>query len=198
MDSDDQPQLPLIERLVAMEAKLEAFIQQGLAERITRLEDLLPLISDIDRYQRLQTLLKTGKLWQADQETLAVMLEVAGTDDWESLTPETAGKFPCGPLRIIDRLWTTYSGGRFGFSIQLRLYQEAGGSLATALGQDLDKLQHLGDRVGWRHQDQSQPLDQATPSLEDPIGCYPRIWWASPYGTKMANYFLVRLFNCEL
>jgi hypothetical protein len=181
-----------------MEAKLEAFIQQGLAERIARLEDVLPLISDVERYQRLQNLLKTGKLREADQETLEVLLEVVDTSDWESLTPQAVRLFPCRVLRIIDRLWTTYSGGRFGFSIQLRLYQEEGGSLATALAQDLTLLEKLGDWVGWRQQNQWKTTDQATHNLTDPMGCYPLLWWNSPYGTKMVNYFLVRLFSCEL
>ncbi|MFZ4640010.1 MAG: GUN4 domain-containing protein [Nodosilinea sp.] len=194
----DHPQPDLMERLDAMEAKLEAFIQQGLAERIARLEDVLPLIADVERYQRLQNLLKTGKLREADEETLEVILEVAGTADRETLTPDAVSHFPCPVLRIIDRLWTTYSGGRFGFSVQLRLYQEVGGSLETALAQDLAMLKNLGDRVGWRQQNEWKTLDQATHNLDDPIGCYPLIWWDSPYGAKMVNYFLVRLFSCNL
>ncbi len=194
----DHPQPDWMERLDAMEAKLEAFIQQGLAERIARLEDVLPLITDVERYQRLQNLLKTGKLREADQETLEVILEVAGTTDREALTPDAVSHFPCPALRIIDQLWTTYSGGRFGFSVQLRLYQEVGGSLETALAQDLAMLRNLGDRVGWRQQDEWKTLDQATHNLDDPIGCYPLIWWDSPYGAKMVNYFLVRLFSCNL
>jgi hypothetical protein len=194
---DSQEYLDLITRLEAIEAKLEAFIQQGLVERIARLEDVLPLITDVDRYQRLQNLLKTGKLREADEETLAVILQQAGTDDREELTPEAVRRFPCSVLRVIDRLWITYTGGRFGFSVQRRLYQEVGGSLETALAQDGAFLRKLGDRVGWRQDDQWKTLDQATYTLDDPAGCYPVIWWDSPYGAKMVNYFLVRLLTCE-
>jgi len=195
---DSQQYLDLITRLEAMEAKLEAFIQQGLAERITRLEDALPLITDVDRYQRLQNLLKTGKLREADEETLAVILQQAAAADREELTPEAVKRFPCSVLRVIDRLWITYTGGRFGFSVQRRLYQEVGGSLETAIAQDGELMKKLGDRVGWRQDSQWKTLDQATHSLEDPVGCYPVIWWDSPYGAKMVNYFLVRLLTCEL
>ncbi len=195
---DNQQYLDLITRLEAMEAKLEAFIQQGLAERITRLEDALPLITDVDRYQRLQNLLKTGKLREADEETLAVILQQAAAADREELTPEGVKRFSCSVLRVIDRLWITYTGGRFGFSVQRRLYQEVGGSLETAIAQDGELLKKLGDRVGWRQDDQWKTLDQAPHSLEDPVGCYPVIWWDSPYGAKMVNYFLVRLLTCEL
>ena len=51
-------------------------------------------------------------------------------------------------LRVIDRLWTTYTGGRFGFSVQLKIYQDVGGTLETAIAQDLDMLRRLADRVG--------------------------------------------------
>ncbi|MEB3312866.1 MAG: GUN4 domain-containing protein [Cyanobacteriota bacterium] len=195
---DSQEYLDLITRLEAMEAKLEAFIQQGLVERIARLEDVLPLITDVDRYQRLQNLLKTGKLREADEETLGVILQQAGTSDREELTPEAVKRFSCSVLRVIDRLWITYTGGRFGFSVQRRVYQEVGGSLETALAQDGALLRKLGDQVGWRQDDQWKTLDQATYTLDDPVGCYPVLWWDSPYGAKMVNYFLVRLLTCDL
>ena len=194
---DEQPQ-EIASRLQAVEAKLEALIQQGLTERIARLEDALTLVTDVERYQRLQQLLKTGKLLEADHETLHVLLQEAGTPEREDLTPDAVKKFPCSVLRIIDRLWTTYTGGRFGFSVQLRLYQEVGGTLESAISQDLTLLRHLGDQVGWREQGQWKTIDQAPHSLTDPIGCYPVIWWDSPYGAKMVNYFLVRLLTCEL
>lgn len=202
MDGHDEPRddqfQALAVRLSAMESKLEAFIQQGLAERIARLEDALSLVTDIERYQKLQQLLKTGKLLEADHETLHVLLQEAGTPDREDLTPDAVKDFPCSVLRVIDRLWTTYTGGRFGFSVQLRLYQEVGGTLETALSQDLTLLRRLGDEVGWHNNDQWKTIDQAPHSLNDPVGCYPVIWWDSPYGAKMVNYFLARLFTCEL
>jgi hypothetical protein len=188
----------LTARMAAMEAKLEAFIQQGLAERIARLEDALTLVTDVERYQNLQRYLKTGKLLAADEETVRVILQEAGTPNREDLTPDAVRQFPCSVLRVIDRLWVTYTGGRFGFSVQLQLYQAVGGTLESAIAQDALKLQQLGEQVGWRAGDQWKSLDQARHDLNDPVGCYPVIWWDSPYGTKMVNYFLARLFTCDL
>jgi len=188
----------LVTRLTAMEAKLEAFIQQGLAERIARLEDALTLVTDIERYQQLQLYLKTGKLLEADEETVRVILQEAGTSNREDLTPDAVRRFPCSVLRVIDRLWVTYTGGRFGFSVQLNIYQRVGGTLESAIAQDTQRLQQLGEQVGWRAEGEWKTLDQARHDLSDPVGCYPVIWWDSPYGTKMVNYFLARLFTCEL
>lgn len=197
MDGEEsQPELAA--RLEALEARLEGFIQQGLSERIARLEDALTLVTDVERYQPLQLLLKTGKLREADEETVRVILQQAGTPNREDLTPDAVRQFPCSVLRIIDRLWTTYSGGRFGFSVQLQVYQASGGTLESAISQDTAALNRLGEQVGWRSNAQWKNLDQARYDLNDPLGCYPVVWWDSPYGAKMVNYFLSRLFTCGL
>lgn len=41
-----------------------------------------------------------------------------------ALQPEDIKKFPCSSLKAIDQLWTQYSGGYFGFSVQSRIYEE--------------------------------------------------------------------------
>ena len=194
----ERSQEELIARLEDLEARVESFIQQGLTERIARLEDALTLVTDVERYQPLQRLLKTGKLQAADEETVRVILQEAGTLSREDLTPDAIRQFPCSVLRVIDRLWTTYTGGRFGFSVQLKLYQAVGGTLESALAQDTAVLNRLGEQVGWRRNNQWKTVDEAQHNLEDPIGCYPVIWWDSPYGAKMVNYFMARLFTCNL
>ena len=188
----------LMARLEGLETRLEGFIQQGLTERVARLEDALTLVTDVERYQPLQRLLKTGKLREADEETVRVILQEAGTPDREDLPPDAILKFPCSVLRVVDRLWITYTGGRFGFSVQLQLYKAVGGTLESAIAQDTALLNRLGDRVGWRQNNQWRTHDQARHDLDDPVGCYPVIWWDSPYGDKMVNYFLTRLFTCGL
>ncbi|MFM6222650.1 MAG: GUN4 domain-containing protein, partial [Dolichospermum sp.] len=54
--------------------------------------------------------------------------------------------FPCADLRTIDKLWVKYSDGRFGFSVQKRIYQGLGGT--RKYNEEIwDKF---GDKVGWR------------------------------------------------
>ncbi len=52
----------------------------------------------------------------------------------------------CGrdDLRTIDQLWVKYSQGRFGFSVQKKIWLQCGGKV------DYDTECELGDRVGWR------------------------------------------------
>ncbi|MFM6271628.1 MAG: GUN4 domain-containing protein, partial [Dolichospermum sp.] len=73
-------------------------------------------------YRKLRDLLKAGKWKEADEETLRVMLAVARErEGW--LNVESIDNFPCADLRTIDQLWVKYSDGRFGFSVQKRIYQ---------------------------------------------------------------------------
>lgn len=78
-------------------------------------------------YTRLRDLLAAGQWKEADRETQAVMLEAAGQDEEDSLKleEEDIKNFPCTDLRTIDHLWVKYSQGRFGFSIQQRIWQRS-------------------------------------------------------------------------
>ncbi|NET56211.1 MAG: CHAT domain-containing protein [Symploca sp. SIO2E6] len=95
-------------------------------------------------YTRLRDLLAAGKWKDADQETARVMLLAAGQKQRGFLRQEDLEKFPCEDLRTIDQLWVTYSNGRFGFSVQKKIWLEAGGKL------DYETECKLGDQLGWR------------------------------------------------
>ncbi|MCW6049137.1 GUN4 domain-containing protein [Lyngbya sp. CCAP 1446/10] len=97
-------------------------------------------------YRQLDRLLASGKWKEADEETANKMLEVAGRTEEGWLRSEDIDRFPCADLRTIDQLWVKYSNGRFGFSVQKRIYESLGGT-----GKDDEKIwKAFGDRVGWR------------------------------------------------
>ncbi|MEG3835903.1 serine/threonine-protein kinase [Microcoleus sp. Z1_C3] len=95
-------------------------------------------------YTRLRDLLAAGKWKEADEETLKVMLKAARQEKEGWFTKESIENFPCDDLRTIDQLWVKYSQGRFGFSVQKKIWLEVGGKV------DYDTECKLGDRVGWR------------------------------------------------
>lgn len=86
---------------------------------------------DLD-YSKLQDLLKAGKWKEADQETLLLMLKAANRENEEYLNIESVENFPCADLYTIDNLWSKYSSGQFGFSLQKEIWRNVGGEL----GQD--------------------------------------------------------------
>ncbi len=96
-------------------------------------------------YTNLRDLLVAKKWKEADEETARVMLKVAGMEKKGWLNTESIEKFPCEELRTIDQLWVKCSNGRFGFSVQKRIYQSLGGTS----GYDEKVWNKFGDRVGW-------------------------------------------------
>ncbi|MDJ0554174.1 MAG: GUN4 domain-containing protein [Microcoleaceae cyanobacterium MO_207.B10] len=181
-------------RLSKIEAKLEQISQiLGLSERVSQLEENLMLVTDVQRYSKLQELLAAAKWQEADAETFNVLLDVAQRQDLESFTPEDVSKYPCHSLKVIDKLWIKYSKGRFGFTVQKRIYESVGGGGAY----DRKVMDKYGDIVGWRVNNKWQEYDHLNFTLEAPVGCHPSGWWYSPFGGIIVNQFLSRLVSCN-
>ena len=181
---------PAIEQKHALQARIATLEQQ--------LERVLEILSDEYRFGKLRSLLAEGDWKAADLETTRVMVEIAGSDTLEEIAPDAIKSFPCSAIAVIDNLWLKYSKNRFGFSHQLRIYLEEGGSLDAIRSQDVDFLQRTSAKIGWRKNGVSVEYDDYNFSLEAPIGGLPSDWWHSPYGAKMANFFMSRLISCDL
>ncbi|MBO1050731.1 MAG: protein kinase [Dolichospermum sp. DET73] len=97
-------------------------------------------------YRKLRDYLAQGKWKEADDQTKRVMLAVAKREKEGWLDVESIDNFPCEDLRTIDQLWVKYSDGKFGFSVQKRIYKGLGGTREYNSG-IWDKF---GDKVGWR------------------------------------------------
>lgn len=125
-------------------------------------------------YRKLRDLLKAGKWKEADGETLAVMLKAAVREKEGWLDKSSIDNFPCTDLRTIDQLWVKYSKGRFGFSVQKRIWESVGGKTGAY---DYEIAKKFGDRVGWyvKKKDIWKYLDDLTFSLNAPGGHLPRV-----------------------
>ncbi|TVP59426.1 MAG: NACHT domain-containing protein [Nodularia sp. (in: Bacteria)] len=79
-----------------------------------------------EQYRQLLEHLIAGNWQEADEETAKMMLKVANRELEGYLDVDAIEKFPCSDLRTIDQLWVQYSEGRFGLSVQKRIYEEQG------------------------------------------------------------------------
>ena len=96
-------------------------------------------------YDQLEELLKQRDWKQADERTSELMVKAAGTKGY--LDSSSLQNFPCTDFREIDRLWVKYSDGRFGFSVQKRIWERVGGKPGE---DDGEIYKRYGDLVGWR------------------------------------------------
>ena len=99
-------------------------------------------IADVSvNYRRLEQLLE-GQQWiQADLETDRVILMAAEQQQQETLDLAAIQSLACSDLETVDRLWTQHSQGRFGFSIQRPIWEQAS---------EGDRFQNFTEAVGWR------------------------------------------------
>lgn len=171
---------------------------EQLEERIASLEEKLLRVSNVYRYENLQNLLKQGKWLEADKETVRLILAIAGQTEIENLRPSEIEHIDCSELQVIDRLWRNYSDDRFGFSVQVKTYQDLGGSEQTTIEQNSELIAKWGDRLGWRENGNWLKCSDLDYSENAAKGGLPGLWWNSPYGSKMTNYFLARLLNCQI
>ncbi|WP_414563217.1 MULTISPECIES: GUN4 domain-containing protein [unclassified Anabaena] len=79
-----------------------------------------------EQYRQLLEHLAAGNWREADEETAKMMLKVTKREREGFLDVDAIEKFPCSDLRTIDQLWVQYSEGRFGLSVQKRIYEEQG------------------------------------------------------------------------
>jgi hypothetical protein len=105
-------------------------------------------------YSKLEEFLKAGKWKEADEETNALMLKAANREKDGVLDDASIQDFPCEVLSEIDRLWVDSSGGKFGFSVQKKIYESCGGK---ADGEFNTAIDCFADRVGWRGTGQTAP-----------------------------------------
>lgn len=138
--------------------------RQFLADRFPN--GCVPLNSarDID-YRLLQELLVEQDFQTADSLTRQKMCELAGEGAIarKYVYFTEVATFPIEDLRTIDALWRVYSEGKFGFSVQRKLW--------ISVGEDFPKL---WPKIGWKNgNDWTKYPEGFIWTLDAPIGHLP-------------------------
>jgi len=159
-------------------------------------------------YRKLCDLLKAGKWKEADKETAHRMLEAVGRKENDCILLEEIQSFPCKDLNIIDHLWVHYSQGRFGFSVQKKIWQDYGSPIGGEKDWDRFCIE-----VGWQTSDAKAYLNysdlkfdiEESPTGELPLPCTQpsqiqlsdyNIWGGLGLGEEVA-FIAQRLMECN-
>jgi DNA-binding Xre family transcriptional regulator len=135
-------------------------------------------------YDRLRNLLAIGKWREADEETRSLILCLVCREIEGSLRARDINKLPSQDLQTIDKLWVKYSGGRFGFSVQKRLWQDVVGSRSNP---GYGTLRRFGERVGWYVKGSWLSWSNLSFSVDSaPIGYLPTTSFII-YGNRLLN-----------
>jgi hypothetical protein len=118
------------------------------------------------KFEELERLLKARKWREADKETASIifkpLLEKVREFSLYYHLDNYIQTFSGEELRHINNLWFNYSQGRFGFSVQRRLWREVDGDYEA-----------FGDCVGWRVEDNWIYYSDITYSQKAPPGHLP-------------------------
>ncbi len=144
-------------------------------------------------YNKLRDYLAQGKWKEADEETARVMLAVAKREKEGWLDDKSIDNFPCADLRTIDQLWVKYSDGKFGFSVQKRIYQGFGGTRKY----DREIWDKFGDKVGWRKGGDWLYYTDITFDKKAPEGHLP-VWVGLGVSGLRAGCLFSRVETCKL
>ena len=167
--------------------------------------DAVPLESERgSNYQGLRRLLQQQQWYRADQATnqlIEAMCRTVGGGVDEDAVKE----LPCADLRTIDRLWVAASGGKFGFSVQRKIWLELGITNLDVDNVEDVELDKFRDAVGWLLREKhisyrKSPFDLSTA----PNGHFPRWGWEAPahwgwhYGSVIAATAFQKAKICNL
>ena len=155
-------------------------------------EDQIELNID---FNSLETLLINQEWYSADLETNRLMLEITNRSyqhikEWALSHPlqdnvsdrvwlrRAIDRVMSKDWQAVDHLWVKHSSGRFGFSIQLRIWMDLGAILGEdyeiygdRLGGELNCK--FAERVGWQAQTLEDEIPQLTYNLQAPEGHLP-------------------------
>ena len=178
----------------------QSFSQRHPSTVPTSLPDNLTSVVGMD-YGTLRDLLADGKWKDADIKTRTILLQIANREKEGWLEVEHIKTFPCEDLRTIDQLWVKYSNGRFGFSVQRRIYSE----LWQIYSDFYKTWGAFGDRIGWRVESKWLSYKQLTFTLSASEGHFPGVfvrWQGGCFNYWRGDSQLLSLFSrieaCEL
>jgi len=93
-------------------------------------------------YELLRDLLEAGEWEKADDETRLKLIQMAGPDaearGWVYFTE--VKNIPAADLQTVDNLWSSYSKGRFGYSVQKKAWVKSR-KVWTKFFQEIDWVQ---------------------------------------------------------
>jgi len=139
------------------------------APTVTLMDVQRSAVATNSKYQTLEALLKAGEWKQADQETYRLMITTVGKEAGQWFNRADLENFPCEDLKTLDQLWVKYSNGKWGFSVQKKIWQECGSPMTYN-----DEWEKFGDRVGWRKDGNWIELNHFTFDLQlSPPGEFP-------------------------
>jgi uncharacterized protein YjbI with pentapeptide repeats len=159
-----------------------------------------------DAYSELYNLLSARKWSQADRETAYLICKAIGLEFPDMIEEHELVLLSCKDLEIIDLLWSHFSGGRFGFRIQNKIWQ----SLSSSYTYSIQTYKQFYNLTSWDEETGLEGINFFPSPLDIdrlPAGYFPALGlWPSLYGvfiygqgsTHEFSALYARIKSCKL
>lgn len=147
-----------------------------------------------ESYRKLEEFLAAKKWQAADLKTLELMLKITNREK-ETYLIEQGRSFPCTDLQTINDLWFKYSDGRFGFSVQEKIWESMGFQPGAY---NYKNFFQLAERVGWRRNGQWIKYNNLNFSINAPEGHLPVRIIAEEWDVSIRNPKRTRVASMEV
>ena len=134
-------------------------------------------------YGKLQYFLAVQKWQEADMETWGVLCDALRKRRKSYFFRDDIDNLPCEDLLTIDRLWVKYSQGKFGFSVQKKIYE----SVNEDYGKFCSQVGWLTYNMHFRHQGYKFRNWASVGHLPSRIWSGGKKWWS--HAEAMARKF---------
>ena len=164
---------------------------EGLIKNNWTIDHLISSVFQVD-YWGLRKLL-INKEWQyADEQTKVIILKIANRESQQNLDNQSIKNFSAKDLFTVDQLWVKYSDGKFGFSVQKKIFE--------SLNQDKEVF---AEKVGWKKKAgllrtflSEKSYNQLTFNSDAPKGHFP-VWGVKDRKLFGNDFIHFRLWNFD-
>lgn len=141
---------------------------------------------DID-YTQLTNFLAAGDWQRADQETMHIILKITGRTEEGYPKGSDIKKAPIADIQTIDRLWITYSGGKFGFTPQKQVWIETD-----------QNYTEFCEIIGWHRNSGWLDYSDVDFTLNAVFGHLPALLFTYPVGETRVTSFALGSWRASL
>ena len=131
------------------------------------------LSSDENILTQLEKYLLTDEWRQADEETAWILYQIMVTKRCRGFK-ELYEQIPCELLLALDLLWVKYSKGKYGFSVQNKIYRTM-----QSHGQEI--WSQFGDIIGWKSAEEWLEYERLFENIDSVEGNLPALYSTGAY-----------------
>jgi hypothetical protein len=137
--------------------------------------------------REIESLLQSSEWKIADEKTSFLLCKFLNHSDDDLISVEEVHLLSCQILEEVDRLWVQNSHGRFGFSVQRKVWASS-----------KEKEDLFYNKIGWKIKGNWLGYNDLCFEIDGPIGHFPTLWTSTKMLGGFRKLFFSHLKKCNV